>query len=572
MFFYPDLVLNILYHTSLIGIVGYLLTRFPLIRRTVTRSEYRLQDKVMLGFIFGGISILGTWMGIPVLGSSANQRIVGPIAGGLLGGPLVGFIAGALGAFVRYFIGGFTMWPAVWSNILAGLISGFVYIIYKQERMTVKTVLATALICELLLKFMIITLSESFEAAVALEQAIALPTILANCSAVVFFCYIVGDVFREQDKAQALSVQKSLRMIRQTTSFLQKGLNEHTAAEIAQIIYHETQAAAISITDDKKVLAFIGEGADHHAVGTPIITAATKRAIERRQTVITSGRQEIGCPHQGCMLTAVIDAPLLVGDQLLGTIKLYKINYETISYFEREVIQGIADFLGPLLAQQKLAEKQQLLLQTEYNMLKAQINPHFFFNTLGTVQALVLADPKTASALIKDLAQLLRRMLKRGQEIVTLGEELETVSHYSRIEKVRFGSRLEIVISISEELLSHPVPVFSLQPLVENAIRHGLSRKKGGGQVEIKAWPEGKFLYVQVQDNGVGMAKETLQSFEQGEMVLPSSSGTGIGLQNVNKRLQSLYGAEYGLAITSQIDAGTTVTVCLPYMITRGNP
>ncbi|CAA7601444.1 Two component system, signal transduction histidine kinase [Acididesulfobacillus acetoxydans] len=211
----------------------------------------------------------------------------------------------------------------------------------------------------------------------------------------------------------------------------------------------------------------------------------------------------------------------------------------------------------------KWEEQQLLLLQTEYRMLRAQVNPHFFFNTLSTIQALIPSDPDKAVTLIKNLASFFRKTLNPDQEIVTLKEELETVRNYIQIEKVRFGDRINLVEALPAELLACKMPVFSLQILVENAIHHGLSLKKGNGRIRVSGWIEGDSWYLNVEDDGVGMSETRLEEVRQGEAVR-SARGTGIGLFNVRRRVQTLYGDEYGLKIQSEWHKGTSVTVRFP--------
>lgn len=543
---WPDWVLiwSIIQNISLVGIIGYLVTRISVFHRTLSYSHFRTYDKLILGLIFGVFSAFGNWIGIPVLGSMANQRIVGPIVGGLLGGPLVGVIAGIIGGLTRYFMGGFTVWPSVISNVIVGYISGMVYNHYGSQRINIKIAFITAVVCEGILKLMILTMSKPFQTAWQLEQVIGIATTISNSMAVAFFVYIVHDIIREQHKAQALSVQQAISMIQKTSDFLQQGLNEESAAKVAKRIYQETKAGAVAITDTEKVLAFVGSGEEQYLPGTPFFTTETKCTIKNKQ--------------------AVIDAPLMVSNELVGTLKLYKKKNQIIEPHEAELIQGIANFLSLQLAQQKLDKQQLLLLQTEYSMLKAQISPHFFFNTLTTIQALIMSKPEKAAALIKDLANFFRKTLKLGSEIVSLREELDSVNTYLRIEKARFQNQMNVSINIPEELLNHPLPVFTLQPLVENAIRHGISIKKGGGTVQIVAYYKEEQLFVKIIDDGVGISNYQLH--DNNPKFPPSSTGSGIGLCNVHRRIQKIYGSEFGLQFLSIVGQGTEVTLNLPWM------
>jgi len=559
------LILDISQNVAIIGMGAYLMTRLPAIRRALTQSEFRLRDKLALALIFGAFSAIGNWMGIPVMGSMANTRIVGPVAGGLIGGPVVGIGAGIIGAIPRYFMGGYTMWASVLANVIAGVVGGLAYRLLGFRRLDIKAAIVTGFICELILKVMVLGLSKPFEQAWELEKIIGIPTIIANSIAVGFFVYIVSDVFQEQKKVQAQSAQQAMRMIQQTAGLLHEGLNEKTALKVVCILQEETKAAAVAITDTKQVIAYIGAGSDHHIAGSPIVTMVTQQALHTLQTVIVNNPAEVNCPHPGCPLTAVIDAPIIVDGQVWGSLKLCKINYERISPYEAEIIQGIADFLGLLLARRQLQEQKSMLTETEYRMLKAQVNPHFLFNTLGAVHSLIRVSPDLARTCVKDLSDLLRRALEHGDEMVGLRDEIEFVRAYVRLEKARFGARIRLEEVYTDAVLQCQVPVFTLQPLVENAIRHGLSPKLDGGLLVLRIREEEKKLLIEVQDDGIGIAVDKLADISRFDGSLARhTSGSGIGLANVHKRLRCAFGENYGISITSEEGRGTLVCAALP--------
>ena len=450
---------------------------------------------------------------------------------------------------------------------MAGVISGYVYNKYGPGRLTLKIALLTAFICELNLKFWILALSKPFERAWELEKIIGIPTIIGNSLAVGLFFYIVRDVFREQQKVQAQSAQQAIHLIQQTTELLHEGLNTKTALKIAKILRTETKAAAVAITDNEKVLGFVGIGADHHSVGSPILTQATQRTLISRNTLIFNNRTEIGCPDPLCPLTSVIEAPLIVDGQVQGVLKLYKAQDEVITGYEAEIIQGVADFLGLLLDRHSLGEQKMMRAQAEYNMLKAQVNPHFLFNTLGTIRALVRTSPEQARARIKDLSDFLRRTLEHGQDLTRLAEELEIVRSYVRLEQSRFGERIRVREEIPDSVLEYYLPVFSLQPIVENAIKHGLSSKRDGGTLVIRVYESGDFLHMEVADDGVGIPPARLQNIRRFDGISSrDATGTGIGLNNVHKRIQARFGSQYGIQIDSREGEGTTVIVLLPVL------
>jgi two-component system LytT family sensor kinase len=204
----------------------------------------------------------------------------------------------------------------------------------------------------------------------------------------------------------------------------------------------------------------------------------------------------------------------------------------------------------------RLAEQEQLLMTARIEALASQINPHFLFNTLTSISSLIRSQPETARVLIVKLSGLLRRLLRSQEHFVTLREELAAIDEYLDIESVRFGPTLVVEKLIDDESLEVVVPSMILQPLVENSIKHGLSRKVGGGRVTIRSTRRAGHAVIEVMDNGVGMA--------DGQM---SATGTGIGLRNVNERLRVIYGANYELKLHSTPGQGTLVRIEIPELV-----
>jgi two-component system, LytTR family, sensor kinase len=205
----------------------------------------------------------------------------------------------------------------------------------------------------------------------------------------------------------------------------------------------------------------------------------------------------------------------------------------------------------------RLQEQEKLLLAAKIESLASQINPHFLFNTLTSISSLIRTQPDTARMLITKLSGLLRRLMRSTDHFVTLREELESIDEYLDIETVRFGPQLRVAKEISADTLDLIVPSMILQPLVENSIKHGLSRKVGGGRIVIRTsvLKSGHAL-IEVQDDGLGMSEERLEQAFDG----------GIGLSNVNERLRTIYGAASQLKITSAPGQGTSVSLEIPVM------
>jgi two-component system LytT family sensor kinase len=181
----------------------------------------------------------------------------------------------------------------------------------------------------------------------------------------------------------------------------------------------------------------------------------------------------------------------------------------------------------------RLQEQEKLLLAAKIEALKSQINPHFLFNTLTSVSSLIRSQPETARAVIQKLSGLLRKLLRSHEQFVTLREELESIDEYLDIEVVRFGPRLGVCKEIDPATLDIIVPSMILQPLVENSIKHGLTRKVGPGHITLRSRRDNGLLIVDVEDDGLGISEERLQS----------AMSSGIGLSNVHERLRVIYGS-----------------------------
>jgi two-component system LytT family sensor kinase len=205
----------------------------------------------------------------------------------------------------------------------------------------------------------------------------------------------------------------------------------------------------------------------------------------------------------------------------------------------------------------RLHEQEKLLLAAKVEALKSQINPHFLFNTLTSVSSLIRSQPETARTVILKLSGLLRKLMRSQEQFVTLREELESIDEYLDIEVIRFGPRLGVNKDIAAETLDVIVPSLILQPLVENAIKHGLTRKVGAGHITIRSRRHLDRLILDVEDDGLGISDERLQT----------AMSSGIGLSNVDERLRVIYGATARVALKGSPGRGATAHLEIPIIV-----
>ncbi len=211
------------------------------------------------------------------------------------------------------------------------------------------------------------------------------------------------------------------------------------------------------------------------------------------------------------------------------------------------------------------------LAQAQLQALKMQLNPHFLFNTLNAVSALMHSDPDTANRMLLKLSDLLRLSLAQSSEQETsLSREIAFLEGYLEIEQLRFGERLKVKIEVPNSLLEAQVPTFVLQPLVENAIKHGLSERATGGTIHIRARIVGPRLYLEVEDDGPGASGAQRDLGNR-----PSrgpSSGIGIGTRNTKSRLQQLYGEEQSFDLDFPSSGGALARITLPLSLSKSSP
>ncbi len=363
----------------------------------------------------------------------------------------------------------------------------------------------------------------------------------------------------EPEHAKALMSHQILSIANETLPFLRKGLKDESASKVAQIIWKISDAIAVAITDKTTVLAFRGVGESHHEAGKPVITRATKESLQFNETSILESREDIGCPIEGCPLQAAIVVPLTMRNKVVGTLKFYYSGRDKLTESHISVAEGLAKLLSTQLELSEIDKQTKLAVQAELKALQAQINPHFMFNTLNTIAMFCRTKPGKARKLLIQFADFLRKSLERPGLLISLKKELDYVNSYLVFEKARFEKSLEIKEQIDPSALGIRLPALTLQPLVENAVKHGApdDRKLA---IDINAKIVDSEMVVEVRDNGIGIRAKDID-----KIFLPGfGKGIGVGLHNVNERLKSLYGEEYGLKVESVKGKGTTVIIHIP--------
>ncbi|MFM6973909.1 MAG: sensor histidine kinase [Agromyces sp.] len=255
-----------------------------------------------------------------------------------------------------------------------------------------------------------------------------------------------------------------------------------------------------------------------------------------------------------------VSAPVLVAERTVGA--LAAVDRSVRASTVRATTEA-ADWVAAQLQLSELTASRAALAEAQVRALRAQISPHFIYNALNAIASFITTDPTRARELVLEFADFTRYSFRREGDSTTLAEELQSIDSYLQLERARFGDRLTVTLQVAPEVLGAEIPFLSLQPLVENAVRHGLEAKEHGGKVRISARDAGPFVEIDVDDDGVGMDPVALQAAFSGE---PSSAH--VGLRNVDTRLRQRYGNDFGLIIETNVGSGMLVRMRIPK--TRG--
>jgi len=551
-----SLLLTLVEAMSFFMALFYVLSRTKAFQLREGEATWRLQ---LLRYVFfTGITITGSYLGIPLPGGViANTRAVGAIVAGFVGGPWLGLAVGITAGAHRMTLGGFTAFAGAVATSMEGLVGGLVH--RELERRFGPGRLpgwqlagGVTFVCEIVHMGWVVALSRPLEDAIEAAGVIGPPMILANAAGAALFALVMRDRQKEADQVAADSSARALRAARRTLSILARGFGPATAPEVARILREETGAGAVAVTDTTTVLAFDGVGEDHHRPGGPIVSPYSKRAIERNEVVFADGvREHFECPiSDRCQLDSQLVAPLQVDGVVLGTVALYEPRHRRFRSVNRSLGEGLASLLSAQLLAARYEEAKGLLTVQELKLVQAQVNPHFLFNSLNTIASVLRTDAGRARDLILHLAAFFRKNLKRPANLATLREELEHVGAYLEIEKARFADRLTVETDVDPSLLEVRLPAFTLQPLVENAFKHGLAQSLGPGTARIKARRLPPHALIEIEDDA-------------GTYVEPVG-GDGLGMRIVDKRIKNLLGPEYGVAVSCVPGELTRVTVRIP--------
>ena len=508
------------------------------------------KDVIALSFFFSLLSISGTYIGLNFNGAILNTRNMGVVAGGLLGGPyvaaLTGLVAGIHRAIVN--LGRETAIPCAIATIIGGFLTAYVSRFAKnKDRMFFAFLLA--FVVENLSMALILLIQKDKALAQSIVKNFYIPMVFMNSVGAAILILLVEDIIQKSELIAGNQAKLALEIANKTLPYFR---NTENLNEVCKIIANSLGARATVITDTKEIIA--GFSTDKSVINRSNIRSNNTREVLKTgevMLVIKDDEDEIIedffyiSPH----IKSCIILPLKEKNDVSGTLKIFFDTAEKITEKNRYLMIGLSHLISTQMEISKVENLMSLLKYSELKALQSQINPHFLFNVLNTMASLIRTNPEKAREVTIDLSRYLRYNLDNNVKNVELIKELNQIDNYIKIEKARFGDKLNVIYDVDESLYNFQIPSLIIQPLVENSIKHGILKKRENGCVKIIVKKIDKDIEVIIEDDGVGIEQTVIDNLDK-------QIQENIGLKNVHQRLKLLYGE--GLNI-KKLEQGTRI-------------
>ena len=543
-----SLIFSLVLNISLLVLMATILTEVRPLRLILKRQDRSAKNQLVLGVIFGILSISCTYTGLSFQGAVVNTRVVSTVAAGLVGGPVSGVCAGLISGVHRYLYNpsGFTSLACGIGTFFFGVIGAVSYRWFTRRSRRTSDLVFITLVAELVQCGLILLLAKPFSAAAALEESILLPKILVNSLGLVAFMRILDRLNRDLTIEMAEQQAVALLIAQECLPYLRHGINDREGLQCAvNIVREKLPHFQVALTDCTQVLAASG--------GTlPIspLPSFAQEAIGQNRSVAATDLPEISG-------FAGLAAPLHQDDKVIGAL-LLKVPTGPNLVLDADIrtLESLARFFSVMLELGETEHQIALRKQAEFRALQSQINPHFLFNALNTISGLCLTDPDRACQTVLVLADYFRQTLTINEPFVSLEQEIANVDNYLMLTEARFEGALHIECELPEDLHALRLPPLILQPVVENAVRHGF-RAVDDRRVSLVIRQDDARAYIRVSDQGHGFPPEVLRKLND------PNDPTYTGLFNVRKRLRSIYGDQCQFTIDST-DHGSTVSFSIP--------
>ena len=531
------------------AIIAFFFIRIDKANIIIKSNAKTKKDIIALSFFFSLLSISGTYIGLNFNGAILNTRNVGVIAGGILGGPYVAIITGLVAGIHRAFVnlGRETAIPCAIATITGGFLTAYVHRFIKSKDKIFFGFFLACVVENLSMGLILIILKDKILA----QNIVAnfyVPMVFMNSIGSSVLILLVEDIIQKSELIAGRQAKLALEIANKTLPHFRETEN---LSEVCKIIAEDLGAKATVITNKKEIIA--GFSFDKDEIKKADIKSNNTRKVLKTgeaMLVIKEDDEIIEdfldiSPH----IKSCIILPLKEKNDISGTLKIFFDTAEKITDKNRYLMIGLSHLISTQMEISKVENLISLLKYSELKALQSQINPHFLFNVLNTMTSLIRTNPEKARKVTIDLSNYLRYNLDNNVKSIELIKELNQVDTYIKIEKVRFGDKLNIIYDVDESLYNFQIPSLIIQPLVENSIKHGILKKRDNGCVKIIIKKIDKDIEVTIEDDGIGIEQSIIDNLDK-------QIKENIGLKNVHQRLKLLYGE--GLNI-KKLEQGTRI-------------
>ena len=531
------------------AIIAFFFIRIDKANIIIKSNAKTKKDIIALSFFFSLLSISGTYIGLNFNGAILNTRNVGVIAGGILGGPYVAIITGLVAGIHRAFVnlGRETAIPCAIATITGGFLTAYVHRFIKSRDKIFFGFFLACVVENLSMGLILIILKDKILA----QNIVAnfyVPMVFMNSIGSSVLILLVEDIIQKSELIAGRQAKLALEIANKTLPHFRETEN---LSEVCKIIAEDLGAKATVITNKKEIIAGFSFDKDE-IKKADIKSNNTRKVLKTGETMLVIKEDDEIIedfldisPH----IKSCIILPLKEKNDISGTLKIFFDTAEKITDKNRYLMIGLSHLISTQMEISKVENLISLLKYSELKALQSQINPHFLFNVLNTMTSLIRTNPEKAREVTIDLSNYLRYNLDNNVKSVELIKELNQVDTYIKIEKVRFGDKLNILYDVDESLYNFQIPSLIIQPLVENSIKHGILKKRDSGCVKIIIKKIDKDIEITIEDDGVGIEQSIIDNLDK-------QIKENIGLKNVHQRLKLLYGE--GLNI-KKLEQGTRI-------------
>lgn len=521
-------------------------SRTTIFKNALTERHFDRRRLVLFTVLFSAMAVSGTYWSVSAGGGIINFRAVGIMLAGFIGGPAVGSITGLIAGLHRaFFINTDASYIHGGLSILQGIAAGFTtnYLKSKHHRLWLWALIYAFLLEVLFWAFFaLLTWPETVANPNALAL-LSLPILITNTIAVSLFIGVLEVSTYIWDSEKTKTTKNTFDAIQMIFSTLQAGFKDLTVTKITEIITTALPSLIWTAVIYKSRVYIRGA----------YKTKEDRTQGEAETSILRLQKSLPDMPH-------VLTLPVRWQDEIIGYIIAAKSKGDTFTKMGIEFLNGVCHIVEAIYEYEQMKEEKNLLAEAEIRALQAQINPHFLYNTLNTISFYVRSDPETARKLIKYLSDYFRHSLNNPSKFISLAEEMRVIDCYIQLERARFSDRLSVTYDFSEDMLEPlQIPPLLLQPLVENAVIHGVIKREEGGTVRVGLIEHKTYNKIYVIDTGVGISRRKLKT-----LLIDRKRRDHIGLINVHQRLVSIFGERCGLHILSKEGKGTIVFANVP--------